>query len=99
MAILAVSKIADKKLSPLSKSLLMSACVVQSPQVIMGQSFASMSQVKAPVAQEEFLNWILSFNNEFGAAAIGSGLKETVMFVSEVRKSSENGMDRFDEPD
>lgn len=98
MSILACSKISDKKLSPLSKSVLMSACVVQSPHVILGQSFASMSQVKAPVAQEEFLNWMLAFSNEFGAAAIGPGLKETVMFVSEVRITLENRMGMFDEP-
>ena len=96
MALLACSKISDKKLSPLSKSLLMSACVVQSPHVILGQCFASMSQVKAPVAQEEFLHWMLAFTNEFGAAAIGPGLKETVMFVSEVRMTHNNRIDTFD---
>ena len=99
MAILACSKISDKKLSPLSKSLLMSACVVQAPHVIVGQSCASMSQVKAPVAQEEFLNWMLTFSKEFGAAAIGTGLKEAVTFVSEVRIAhrTEKRMDMFDE--
>ena len=99
IAIMACSKISDKKLSPLSKSLLMSACVVQSPHVIMCQSFASMSQVKAPIAQEEFLLWMLAFSKEFGAAAIGPGLKETVLFVSEVRiKFDDKRTGMCDEP-
>ncbi len=87
MAIMSCSKISDKKLSPLSKALLMSACVVQAPHMVLGQSYASMAHLKSPVAQEEFLHWMLAFSNEFGAAAIGPGLKDSVVFLSEVRDS------------
>jgi hypothetical protein len=84
MATLACSKISEKKLSPLSKSLLLSVCVVQIPHLIIGQSCATMAHIKSPVAQEEFLKWMKSFAQEFGAAVIGPGLKDTVVFLSEV---------------
>ena len=85
MTSLSCSKIADKKLSPISKSLLMSACVVATPLVILGQAYDSISNVKSPLAQEEFLHWMTSFAETFGAASVGSGMRDAVAFLSKVR--------------
>lgn len=84
MATLACSKIADKKLSPMSKSLLLSVCAVQAPHLIFGQAFVTMAEIKSPVAQEEFLLWMKAFAMEFGAGAIGPGLNDSVVFLLEV---------------
>jgi hypothetical protein len=79
------SKMADKKLSPLAKILLLSACVVSVPRVIMGQAYESIANVKSPLAQEEFLFWMKSFAENFGAASLGEGLPDAVAFLSKVR--------------
>jgi hypothetical protein len=84
MANMSCSKIADKKLSPISKSLLMSVCVVTTPRVILGQAYESISHVKSPLAQEEFLRWLKSFAETFGAASLGGGLRDAVEFLSKV---------------
>jgi hypothetical protein len=86
MTSISCSKIADKKLSPISKSLLLSACVVAAPLVILGQAYESISNIKSPLAQEEFLHWMKSFAETFGAASLGSGLKDAVAFLSKVRR-------------
>jgi hypothetical protein len=82
----ASEKIADKKLSPLAKSLLMSLCVVQAPYVILSQAFSAVGKVKAPLAHEEFVKWFKSFLNEFGAASVGPGINDSVAFLQEVQK-------------
>jgi hypothetical protein len=84
-SIAATEKIADKKLSALSKNLLLSLCVVQSPHVIQTSAFAAVGKLKSPVAHEEFLKWFKSFCNEFGAASIGPGINSAVTFLEEVR--------------
>ena len=80
----AVEKIADKKLAPLSKNLLLSLCVVQAPDGILESSFTAAGNLKSPVAHEEFLKWFKSFCNEFGAASIGPGIYTAVGFLIEV---------------
>lgn len=87
MAALSCSKIADKKLSEMSKSLLLLVCVVQAPHMVLGQAFATMAHIKSPVAHEEFLSWTKSFAVEFGAEAIGPGVSDTVVFLCEVSSS------------
>ena len=86
MATLSCSKISDKKLSPMSKALLTAACVVQLPHLVVGQSCATMAHIKSPLSQEEFLKWMKTFAAEFGAASIGPGLSEVIIFLSEVRR-------------
>lgn len=87
MATFSCSKISDKKLCPMSRALLISACVVQMPHLIIGQACATMAHIKSPVSHEEFLKWMKMFAVEFGAASIGPGLKDTIVFLSEVRRS------------
>jgi hypothetical protein len=86
-AILMSEKIADKKLSALAKAVLTELCVVQVPYTVQGTAFGALGHVKAPLAHEEFLHWMKHFCNEFGAAAIGPGINDTVAFLQEVRKS------------
>lgn len=83
-ATLATEKIADKKLSAMAKSLLMSLCLVQAPHVVHDGAFSALKNVKAPAAHEEFLKWFKMFVNEFGAASVGPGIKDTVAFLLEV---------------
>lgn len=85
-ATLCADKIADKKLSALSKALLTALCVVEAPHHILTRSFGAVGKIRAPAAHEEFLNWLKSFLNDFGAASIGQGLTETVTFLVEVRQ-------------
>jgi hypothetical protein len=84
-SIAATEKIADKKLSALSKNLLLSLCVVQPPHVIQASAINAVGKLKSPVAHEEFLKWFKSFCNEFGAASIGPGINTAVSFLEEVR--------------
>jgi hypothetical protein len=77
-------KLADKKLSPMAKSLLISLCVVQAPHAIHEAAFSAVRNVRAPAAHEEFLKWFKTFVNEFGAASIGPGINDTVAFLQEV---------------
>ena len=78
---LAVEKIVDKKLSSLSKKLLLSFCIVHPPQVVITSACACAEKLRSPLAHEEFLVWIKTFCNGFGAASIGSGVQETVAFL------------------
>lgn len=78
---LAVEKIADRKLSSLSKALLVSLCVVHPTQVVIASACACAEKLRAPLAREEFLVLMKTFCNEFGAASIGSGIQETVAFL------------------
>jgi hypothetical protein len=84
---LSAEKMADKKLSPLSKAVLTAFCVVQAPHVVLSTAVDVIKNVKAPVAHEEFLKWFKAFCNEFGAASIGPGIKDTVTWLLEVRPS------------
>jgi len=79
------SKIADKKLSPIAKSLLTSSCVVAAPHVVLGQAYESIAKIKSPVALEEFLNWMKSFAEMFGAPSLGSGIRDAAEFLCKVR--------------
>jgi len=79
---LAVEKIADKKLSSQSKLLLLSLCTVYPPHVVVTSACMCVEKVRAPLAHEEFLNWMKTFCNEFGAASIGSSVQEIVPFLS-----------------
>lgn len=81
-AALSSEKIADKKLSMDSKSLLLSLCTVQSPQVILGHAYTTIGAAKSPVAHEEFLEWMKLFAEEFGVATVGGALIDTVQFLS-----------------
>lgn len=78
---LAVEKIADRKLSSLSKALLVTLCVVHPPQVVIASACACAEKLRAPLAREEFLVWMKAFCNEFGVVSIGSGIQETVAFL------------------
>jgi hypothetical protein len=83
-ATLAAEKIGDKKLSALAKALLTELCVVHKPSSVQSTCYATMGKIKAPLAHEEFIKWINQFCNEFGAAAMGSGINESVSFLLEV---------------
>jgi cytoskeleton-associated protein 5 len=78
---LAVEKIADKKLSSLSKSLLLTFCTVHPPHTVLTSACTCAEKLRAPLAHEEFLNWMETFCNEFGAASIGSSIQEIVPFL------------------
>jgi cytoskeleton-associated protein 5 len=78
---MAVEKIADRKLSSLSKALLISLNVVHPPQVVITSACACAEKLRAPLAREEFLLWMKTFWNEFGVASIGSSIQETVAFL------------------
>ena len=78
---LAVEKVADRKLSALSKALLLSLCVVHPPQDVMVSACACAEKLRSPLAHEEFIVWMRSFCNEFGAITIGSSMKEVVAFL------------------
>lgn len=81
---LGCSKIADKKLSPMSKSLLLSTCVVAGPRVVTQQAYETMVAIKSPIAHEEFLKWMKTFAEEFGSGSLGAGLKNAVAFLCKV---------------
>ncbi|OEU12196.1 ARM repeat-containing protein [Fragilariopsis cylindrus CCMP1102] len=78
---LAVEKIADKKLSALSKSLLLTFCTVYPPHDVLTSACTCAEKLRAPLAHEEFLIWMKAFCNEFGAASIGSSIQEVVPFL------------------
>ena len=78
---IAVEKISDRKLSSISKSLLMSLCVVHPPHKILLSAFSYAEKLRAPSAHEEFLVWMKSFCNEFGASAIGPSLNDVISFL------------------
>ena len=78
---LAVEKIADKKLSALSKSLLLTFCTVYPPHDVLTSACTCAEKLRAPLAHEEFLTWMKAFCNEFGAASIGSSIQEIVPFL------------------
>ena len=79
-----VQKISDRKLSALCKSLLTSLCVVALPSKIILEAFVNIKGVKSPVAHEEFLKWIQTFCDEFGAAAMGPDIVEILPHQIEV---------------
>lgn len=82
-ASLAVEKISDRKLSALAKALLLSLCVVHPLHVVLATAYKSAGKLKAPSAHEEFLVWMKSFCNEFGAASIGPGMNNTLTFLKD----------------
>ena len=82
---LSVNKIADKKLSALSKSLLSSFCVVQTPGSVLEAVQTALVKVRSPVAHEEALKWFNHFCLEFGAVSIGPALKDTIAWLLQVR--------------
>jgi len=81
----AVSKIADKKLSTMCKSLLTEMCVVYHPHEVLLEGFRYLKGVKSPIAHEEYLGWIQIFCRDFGASSIGSGLTDLIPLLLEVR--------------
>ena len=94
-ATLCADKIADKKLSALSKALLTALCVVEAPHHVLDKGYGAVKKIRAPAAHEEFLNWFKSFLNDFGASSVGQGLAETVTFLAEVRHFSREVMSFF----
>lgn len=82
---LAINKIADKKLSAISKSLLSSFCIVQAPPSVLEAVQTGVEKVRSPLAHEETLKWFNTFCLEFGAACIGTGLHGTISWLLEVR--------------
>jgi hypothetical protein len=82
---LSVGKIADKKLSALSKALLSALCTVQAPRSILASVAIEIHKIKAPVAHEEVLRWFNTFCMEFGVASIGPGVHDTIIWLVEVR--------------
>ncbi|KAL3924077.1 MAG: hypothetical protein SGILL_001267, partial [Bacillariaceae sp.] len=77
----AVEKIADRKLSSLSKSLLLSICVVHPSDVFLPKILGDAEKLRAPAAHEEFLFWLKSFFNEFGAASVSPVISNIVAFI------------------
>ena len=82
---LAINKIADKKLSAISKSLLSSFCIVQAPPSVLDAVQTGVEKVRSPVAHEETLKWFNTFCLEFGTACIGTGLQGSINWLLEVR--------------
>jgi hypothetical protein len=78
---ISTEKIADKKLSAISKTLLMGFCEVQFPHYVLANAADVIHKVKAPAAHEEMLKWFKMFCNEFGAASIGKGVSDTVTWL------------------
>ena len=78
---LAVDKIADRKLSSQSKHLLLTLCTVYPPHDVLTSAFTCAERIRAPVGHEEFLLWMISFCNEFGAASISSGIQNATSFL------------------
>jgi len=79
----AVSKIADKKLSSVCKSLLTELCVVSLPHTVVTEGFACLKSARSPIVHEEYLGWFMSFCDDFGAASLGSGLTDIIPFLLE----------------
>lgn len=80
---LALEKISDRKLSALSKSLLMSFCVVHPTHVVLVSAYEIAGKLKSPSAHEEFLVWMKTFCREFGSASIGQGMSNTISFLKD----------------
>lgn len=81
---LAVDKLADKKLSAIGKGLLTNLCTVCYPHAVITAISQRIESVRSPVAHEESQHWFKSFCNEFGAAALGNGIKEIVPWLLKV---------------
>lgn len=81
----AISKIADKKLSTNCKSLITETCVVYDPRAVILEGFKLLKGMKSPVAHEDYLSWFKSYCKDFGAVSIGSGLAEIIPCLLNVR--------------
>ena len=81
---LAVDKIADRKLSALSKGLLMSVCQVYQPVAVVNAVASKVEKVRSPLPHEESQVWFKSFCNEFGASSLGNGIKDIVAWLLKV---------------
>lgn len=85
---LAVDKIADKKLSPLSFVLLTNMCTVRPPQGVIEYAIVCVGKVKSPLGHEAFLRWAKDFFNDFGASSIGTSIKSVVSWLLKVSSSA-----------
>ncbi|KAG7371784.1 hypothetical protein IV203_017926 [Nitzschia inconspicua] len=82
-ASVAVEKIADRKLSSISKSVLLSICVVCPAGDFLPAVFSTIEKIRAPAAHEEFLKWMNMFCNEFGAHSFGSATSFAIAFLKD----------------
>lgn len=80
----AVEKIADKKLFSSSQSMLLDLCSVMLPSSFVEISNTKLEAVRAPVAHENFLKWLLQFCTEFGCGPLTRDLKTTVTLLLKV---------------
>jgi len=87
----AIHKISDKKLSEISKSVLTALCTVCSPRSVLATASGILRKAKSPVAHEEYLRWLKSFCDDFGAASIGSGIGELIPWIFEVSEGHNKG--------
>lgn len=83
-----VEKIADRKLSGLSKVLLTNACLVSLPLAVVKAMAAKVEKVKSPLPHEECQRWFTSFCNDFGATSLGNGVKDVVDWLLKEASSS-----------
>lgn len=81
-----IQKISDRKLSDSCKTLLTSICVVSMPSSVIVASFEKLSSHKSLVVHEEFLKWLQTFLNDFGAVSMGSELSEITASLIGVRE-------------
>lgn len=82
---LAVDKIADRKLSALSCSLLSDLCCVCPPRIVVEYGIVCVDKVKSPLGHDAFLKWFHDFLTDFGASSIASALKNVADWLVMVR--------------
>jgi hypothetical protein len=84
---ISVGKITDKKLADGCRQLLTGLCVVHRPTFVLTSAFARLKTIKSPLAHEEFLKWLGTFCDSFGAFSLGSTLSDVLPLLIEVRKN------------
>lgn len=80
----ASTKIGDKKLSGPCKAVLLSACAVCAPHLVVLKISEALGSVRAPLAHEEAMKWLRDFISEFGAACLGSNVSSIVPWMLQV---------------
>ena len=79
-----VEKIADRKLSSVSKEILFSICELKKPEGIILLTVNSVNSVKSPLVHEELLKWSESMCQEFGSSSLESGIQTLITWALKV---------------